>query len=117
MNNNSFIDPELLKSNCAGDRSMMRELINMGLLSVSNSIKDARSSLDNEDWDNLARVLHKLRPVLCYCGINSLTDKLILLEGNARERNDLPELTIQITAMMDILQQVHNELVNQLSSL
>jgi len=96
---------------------MMRELINMGQLSVSNSIKDAGSSLDNEDWDNLARVLHKLRPVLCYCGINSLTDTLLSLEGNARERKDLPELILQVTAMMDILQQVHNELGDQLGSL
>lgn len=97
--------------------AMMRELINMGLQSVDNSIRGAGSSLKSEDWDNLARVLHKLRPVLCYCGINCLTDELVLLEKNARERNNLPELPQQVSAMISTLQQVQAEMENYMSSL
>jgi HPt (histidine-containing phosphotransfer) domain-containing protein len=113
----NFIDAELFNSNCAGDLSMMRDLINLGLQSVSGSMTEARISLGNEDWDKLARVLHKLRPVLCYCGIISLTDELLLLEENAREKKDLPELSERLTVMMDTLKQVHDELEKQLSSL
>ena len=115
--NQNFIDTELFKSNCAGDQSMMRELINLGLQSVSTSMTEAGTSLENDDWDKLARVLHKLRPVLCYCGIMSLTDELLLLEGNARGKKDLPELAARMKGMMDILQQVHEEMEQQLSSL
>jgi len=115
--NRNLIDVELLKNNCAGDQSMMRELINLGLQSVSTSMTEAGTSLENDDWDKLARVLHKLRPVLCYCGIMSLTDELLLLEGNARGKKDLPELAARMKGMMDILQQVHEEMEQQLSSL
>ncbi len=117
VHNHNFMDPELFKSNCAGDLSMMRDLINLGLLSVSSSMTEASHSLTNEDWDKLARVLHKLRPVLCYCGIISLTDELLLLEGNAKGRKDLPELPARMMVMMDTLQQVHDEMGQQLSSL
>jgi len=112
-----FIDLELLENNCAGDLSMMRELINMGILSINNSLDDSRSSMESGDWDKLARVFHKLRPVLCYCGINSLTDELMLLEENARERKELPELSARVAVMMDILQQVYNEMENKLLSI
>jgi len=96
---------------------MMRDLINLGLLSVSSAMTEAGNFLENEDWDKLARVLHKLRPVLCYCGIISLTDELLLLEGNAKERKDLPGLSVRMMKMLDTLQQVHDEMKQQLSSL
>jgi hypothetical protein len=70
--------------------------------------------MESGDWDKLARVFHKLRPVLCYCGINSLTDELIHLEENARERKELPELSARVSAMMDTLQRVHEEMEHQL---
>jgi HPt (histidine-containing phosphotransfer) domain-containing protein len=117
VHNHHFIDPELFKSNCAGDQSMMRDLINLGLLSVSSAMTEAGNFLENEDWDKLARVLHKLRPVLCYCGIISLTDELLLLEGNAKERKDLPGLSVRMMKMLDTLQQIHDEMKQQLSSL
>src|SRR5690554_570183 len=98
--NGQFIDIELLKKNCAGDPSMMRDLINMGLLSIKNSLTDSRSFMESGDWDKLARVFHKLRPVLCYCGVNSLTDELILLEENARGKKELPELSMRVSVML-----------------
>ena len=115
--NNHFIDTELLKNNCAGDHSMMCDLIKLGMSSVSNSLAEGGSCLESEEWDKLARVLHKLRPVLCYCGINSLTDKLLLLEENAKERKDLPGLSTQMIEMLDTLQNIHDEMEQQLSSL
>lgn len=113
----SLMNLELLKSNCLNDQPMMREIISMGLQSVSGSMPDIKNFLESKDWDKLARVLHKLRPILCYCGINSLTDDLLLIEQHAKERKDLPELTVRITAIMDTLQQVRTELEQQLSSL
>ena len=115
--NQNFIDAELFKNNCAGDISMMCELINLGLQSVNSSMTEARNSLENKDWDKLARVLHKLRPVLCYCGINSLTNELLMLEENAKEKKDLSDLSARMTEMMDTLKKVHDEMGQQLSSL
>ena len=116
-NNQRFINPGLLESNCAGDPAMMRDIINMGLLSANKSIIEAGDHLDNEDWDKLARVLHKLRPVLCYCGIKDLTDELMFLEENIRDRNNLSSLRDRIMTMLDTLQKVHAELEQQLSLL
>jgi hypothetical protein len=73
--------------------------------------------MGDEDWDGLARILHKLRPVLCYCGINSLTDRLLLVENNAREKKDMSQITGQVSALLNILEQVHDELKGQLASL
>jgi len=112
-----FINSGLLESNCAGDPAMMRDIINMGLMSVSKSIIDAGDHLDNKDWDKLARVLHKLRPILCYCGINSLTEELMLLEENIRDNKNMDAMRDRIMVILDTLQQVRTELEQQLSVL
>ncbi len=113
----NLVDPQLLDKNCAGDPSMMRELINMGLLSINNSVTDIGSSLEAQDWDRLARVLHKLRPILCYCGINCLTDTLLHLEEDAKARKNLPELATHIQSMIGTLHLAKSELEQQLRSL
>ena len=108
---------ELLKSNCAGDEGMMRELISMGLQSLENSMASINTAINDKDWDNLARILHKLRPILCYCGVTSLTDELLLIEQNAKERKDLNALEEQMGNMSPALEQVQSEMQQQMSLL
>ena len=70
-----FIDLDRLNTNCGDDVSMKKELLNMGLETISSSNQQIKELLDKQDWQNLARTLHKLRPVLSYCGvINYLID-------------------------------------------
>lgn len=96
---------------------MMREIIDMGLQSVNDSLTGIDSFLEKKDWDNLARVLHKLRPVLCYCGINGLSDELLLLEHHAKERKELAEIPARTAAMIENLQQARAEMEQQRSLL
>lgn len=113
----SLLDIELLKSNCADDEAMMLEMLTMGLQSLGNSISGLHTSLKDEDWDTLARILHKLRPVLCYCGITDLTDELLEIEQNAKQRNDLDNVKIQINKMALKLEEAETEIKTQMSSL
>lgn len=113
----NLLNADLLKSNCANDENMISEMINMGLQSMGDSISGIHTSLDSEDWDTLARILHKLRPILCYCGITSLTDELLVIEQNAKQKNDLSGLKEQIQKMLLNLEQAETEMKHQLSLL
>jgi HPt (histidine-containing phosphotransfer) domain-containing protein len=64
-----FIDLERLNANCSGDDTMKKELLTMGIDTISKSINNIRKSLNNQDWHTLAKTLHQLRPVLSYCGV------------------------------------------------
>lgn len=112
-----LLNPELLRDNCADDQVMMREIIDMGLQSVNDALTGIDDLLEKKDWDNLARILHKLRPVLCYCGITNLSDDLLLIEHHAKERKELTEIPARIAAMVENLQQARAEMEQQRSLL
>ena len=113
----SLLDSDLLKSNCAGDEDMMREMISMGLQSLGETLTGIDTALQAEDWNNLARFLHKIRPILCYCGITSLTDELQEIEINAKQGNELPALKNRINKIITSLEQAQSEMQMQMSLL
>jgi HPt (histidine-containing phosphotransfer) domain-containing protein len=70
-----YIDLDRLNTNCSGDDSMKKELLNMGIDTICMSSQKIKELLVSQDWHILARTLHQLRPVLSYCGvINYLSD-------------------------------------------
>lgn len=75
MTKYKYIDLDRLNTNCSGDTLMKKELLDMGIDTISISTQKIKELLDSQDWQNLARTLHQLRPVLSYCGvINYLAD-------------------------------------------
>lgn len=66
-----YIDLERLNTNCSGDASMKKELLNMGISTITMSNQKIKELIKGQDWQNLARTLHQLRPVLSYCGVTS----------------------------------------------
>jgi HPt (histidine-containing phosphotransfer) domain-containing protein len=113
----SQINLETLKNTCAGDQDMMKEMLNMGLFSVSTALTDIGSAIASQQWDHLARAVHKVRPVLSYFGISSLNDDLLAIERDARERKALASLPAQVSTMTGKLKVLHVELEQRLSAL
>lgn len=111
----SQINLEVLKNTCAGDQGMMKEMLNMGLFSVSTALTDIGSAIADQQWDHLARAVHKVRPVLSYFGISSLNDDLLAIERNAKERRELAGLPAQVGTMTRRLEELHTELEQRLS--
>ena len=63
------INLDRLEANCAGDVSMKKELLNMGIDTINMSNQKIKEFLNKQDFDNLAKTLHQLRPILSYCGV------------------------------------------------
>lgn len=111
----SQINLEALKNTCAGDQGMMKEMLNMGLFSVSTALTDIGSAIAGQQWDHLARAVHKVRPVLSYFGISALNEDLLTIERNAKERRELIGLPAQVGTMTRRLEELHTELEQRLS--
>lgn len=113
----SVIDIEQIKQSTSGDEAIMLDLINMGLERMENSQNEINSVLEAEDWDELARIIHKLRPVLHFIGLVSLEDKLVSIEKNAKERTNLTKIGNKLTEMFDVFETAKNELAEIKSTL
>ena len=112
-----LIDLDMLDRNCASDNSMKRDLVMMSMERLENSLEEFERSLATGNWDNLGRTIHKLRPVLSYCGITGLNDELETYEVNAMERKNLEELPEKISGVSSILSSALEELKDLLTTL
>ena len=112
-----LIDHDALDRNCAGDKSMKKDLIMLGMERVEDSLNEFEQSLASGNWDDLGRTIHKLRPVLSYCGIEGLNDELIKYEINAKERKNLDELPNKVSEVRDILFDALDEMKDLLTTL
>ena len=106
----SRIDRAILDANCAGDRRMMRELIGMGIETLGRSIAEIEAGLPGADWQAIGRTVHRLRPVLSYCGVTGLGEELLGVETSAREGTGLDELPLKLQSTLEGLRGVLEEL-------
>jgi len=113
----NLVDIEKVKTNSGGDKDLLRELISMGLERINSSLVEMDTQVTGQDWDGLSRTIHKLRPLLCYAGIDSFTEELIGLEIDAREKTRLAEMSARIGKIAENLRLARCELERLLSEL
>jgi HPt (histidine-containing phosphotransfer) domain-containing protein len=113
----SFVDFEKVKVNSGGDQELLRELIKMGLERINSSLAEMEAMVAGQDWDGLSRTIHKLRPILCYAGIETFNTELIGLEKDAREKTGLAEMPARIGKITGNLHLARCELEHLLSEL
>ena len=113
----NFVDLEKVKANSGGDQELLHELISMGLERIDASLIEMNISIRDQDWDGLSRTIHKLRPILCYAGIDAFTGELILLETNTKTKTELAEVPARIGQIIENLRLARCELDSLLSEL
>lgn len=111
------IDIEQIRQSTSGDEAIMLDLITMGLERIDSARSEIEGALAGEDWDALARIVHKLRPVLHFVGLVSLEDVLAAIEKNAKEKTNLAQVKEKLTEIFDIFETAKKELVEIKNSL
>ena len=113
----SFVDFDKVKANSGGDQELLHELINMGMERINVSLTEMHASVNNRDWESLSRSIHKLRPILCYAGIDAFNEELLALERQAKEQTGLAEVPARIDIIAENMRLARCELERLLSEL
>lgn len=106
----NVIDVEKIKQSTSGDEGIMIDIINLGLERIEKSQSEIQETLEKEDWNELARIIHKLRPVLHFVGIVTLEDDLVAIEKNAKDRTNLAKLGDKFATIFQIFDSAKHEL-------
>ena len=104
------IEIDKIKQNCSNDRVMLLELINIGIKRIDGCQDEINKALSEEEWDDLARIVHKLRPILFFCGITSLDKDLQAIEKDSKARVSLADMPDKIAQLYSIMQEAGQEL-------
>ena len=113
----NFVDFEKVKVNSGGDQALLLELIEMGLERINDSLTEMEDQVSKKDWNELSKTIHKLRPLLCYAGIESFNEELMGLEMAARDRTGIDMIPARIGKISGDLHLARCELENLLSEL
>jgi len=92
----AVVDLSYLRKVSNNNEQFIKEIVSAFLESMPTTVSDIEAQLVKKDWDQLARVVHKIKPTITLMGIHHLKDKIILLEREARNGQD--EHTIQALA-------------------
>jgi len=87
LNNHAPIDRvdfSYLEKVSGNNKSFIKEIAEAFLKSIPTSIEELNQHSDNENWTELARVAHKIKPSITLLGVHNLKDKIVKLEEEAK---------------------------------
>ncbi len=78
------IDFSYLEKVSGNNKDFIREIADAFIKSIPNSIEELDKHTENENWIELARVAHKIKPSITLLGVHNLKDKIVKLEDEAK---------------------------------
>ena len=82
-----YIDKKVLGNNCSNDVKIEKDLLRMGLVRLKESLEITEKFMQERSWNVLADCIHRLRPVINFCGIVFYEDTLFSMEKSIKENN------------------------------
>lgn len=82
------VDFSYLEKVSGNNKSFIKEIAEAFLKSIPNSIQELDKYSDNENWTELSRVAHKIKPSITLLGVHNLKDKIVKLEEEAKRHKN-----------------------------
>ena len=82
------VDFSYLEKVSGNNKSFIKEIAEAFLKSIPTSIQELNKYSDNENWTELARVAHKIKPSITLLGVHNLKDKIVKLEEEAKRHKN-----------------------------
>lgn len=111
-----IIDKNVLLNNSGNDEKIANELLEMGLARINESLIDIRQALNNDDWNGLARSIHRLRPIINFCGITTFNDELLSIEITTKENKKIVHAETEIEKVFDFLESAKRQIEELLAA-
>ena len=105
----NLIDISIIQRNSGNDDKIALQLLDMGLTRIRESIDEINNTYNNSDWELLRRCVHKLRPMLNFCGITGITEQLLEIEKNIKEKQEPDVGKEEIDGIIEFLCKARDE--------
>ncbi|HEY8400595.1 MAG TPA: response regulator [Cytophagaceae bacterium] len=100
-----------------GNPEVKKEMINNFLKHTPKEIQNIEKYLEEEEWDKLYQVAHKIKTNFSLMGITQLVDCVQLIETNTQRRKDLKTLPTLISKLKNITDISYQELKKEVVSI
>ncbi|MFY0626866.1 MAG: hypothetical protein JXR07_11250 [Reichenbachiella sp.] len=83
------------------DREFVKDMIDTIVKNTPDSIKEIKVAADKNNWIEVGRLVHKLKPSLLLLNIDSVSKHIKVLENNAKEEINLEDAIVQLGELME----------------
>lgn len=84
-------DLSYIFSICDGDIAFMTEMVNTFLRDTPELVQSLGENIEKEDWEQAARLAHKIKPSMQFVGLNQCLELLKEMEQTAKDKNEAPQ--------------------------
>lgn len=111
-----IINKNILLNNSGNDEKIANELLDMGLTRIKESLTEMKQALDDDDWNALARSIHRLRPIINFCGITIINEELLNMEIKTKENKKIDHTDNEIERVFEILESAKEQIIQLLNT-
>ena len=107
-------DLTMIHSVSGGDDAFIKKMIRLFIQTVPQNVQELVDATTNGNWEQVAKMAHKLKSTIDSMGIRSIHDVIRTVELHAKTRDQLeriPELVKQVESVVSsCITQLHSEL-------
>lgn len=108
--NNLLYNLSTLSQLCNNNAQAIKNMITTFCIQTPNLINQLNEAYQQNNGELVSNIAHKLKPSIDYLQINSLKEVVREIERNAKEANQLSNLTSQVFRLQNILNLVVEDL-------
>lgn len=117
MEDNQVTDLSYLHELAMGDESIIIETAETFLDDTPNTLVKIEGAHQNEDWEELYKQAHKIKPNLKYMGMEKASELIIDIERQAKARNPSDNLDEMLDEFKKLIRQGFKELDKKIEQL
>jgi len=102
----TLVDLSYLRKMSNNNQDFIDEIIGTFLESMPGNINEITQSAASGNWEQVAKIVHKIKPTITLMGIHSLKDKIVTLEQEAKNNPGSPQATTLAQEVSASLNQV-----------
>jgi len=93
----------MVHSVSGGDPSFIKKMVHLFIETVPLNVSELKKSAETENWDQAAKLAHKLKSTIDSMGIKSIHQDIRSIEANAKQKINLGEMASLIKKVESVI--------------
>jgi len=89
-------DLTMVHSVSGGDTAFIKKMVRLFIETVPQNVAELKQSVETENWDQAAKLAHKLKSTIDSMGIRSIHQEIRSVESNAKQKANLKEVPLLV---------------------
>ncbi len=96
-------DLTLVRSVSGGNDAFIRKMVLLFIETVPQNVTELKKCVDTENWDQVAKLAHKLKSTIDSMGIKSIHQEIRTVEANAKQKISFAEIPAHVQKIESVI--------------